>query len=371
MHRPNFKDVHSKLNGWDATGVTRMTSQLAHGIHRQLDQMKREEQGLKVGQPQQHHQQQPLGMVDDRYVKTPDKGYYPPPPPNNVYMQQQHQQDTSSGVESSNVYVNLPHNSHDASTASYHTRPPAYISHQQQQHQQMMNQAMNQQQHQQQMNYMANNQQQIGRPQQSHSSVYSRSDGSVQSNSMVNNKHATMTSSEDSSLKAAINHNQQYNNPHNNLHTTSNGFPTVPPPMSVYENISRSDDRPIQSPLSPGINNRNRSHMNGNQHPSEMIVDSYPTIDRSYKEEQPTNQPTDASEQSQLSRCTSDRIRTNSTQQQVATANGGMKAPSCDSGLPNEEVEFGSDGADSARPLLQNNISVVAASTASSQAPIV
>lgn len=41
--RPSFKDIHAKLSGWEGANATRMTSQLARGIHRQLTNIMRED----------------------------------------------------------------------------------------------------------------------------------------------------------------------------------------------------------------------------------------------------------------------------------------------------------------------------------------
>nr|XP_039262320.1 inactive tyrosine-protein kinase transmembrane receptor ROR1-like [Styela clava] len=42
--RPSFKDIHAKLCGWEGANATRMTSQLARGIHRQLTNIMKEGQ---------------------------------------------------------------------------------------------------------------------------------------------------------------------------------------------------------------------------------------------------------------------------------------------------------------------------------------
>ncbi|CAK8676240.1 inactive tyrosine-protein kinase transmembrane receptor ROR1-like [Clavelina lepadiformis] len=78
-NRPQFKDVHAKLVGWDGTNTARMTSQLAQGIHCQLTNVMRE------GESNQYIQHgQPATMVNNAHVQysaTPATGYIAMSPP--------------------------------------------------------------------------------------------------------------------------------------------------------------------------------------------------------------------------------------------------------------------------------------------------
>ena len=47
-----LKDLHAKLVGWEGTTTTRMTSQLAQGIHRQLNNVMKDGGSGQYG-PQQ------------------------------------------------------------------------------------------------------------------------------------------------------------------------------------------------------------------------------------------------------------------------------------------------------------------------------
>jgi len=51
VNRPSFKDIGLKLAGWESCSNTRVTSQLAQGIHRQLDQLKQGDAVIRQIQP--------------------------------------------------------------------------------------------------------------------------------------------------------------------------------------------------------------------------------------------------------------------------------------------------------------------------------
>nr|XP_026691215.1 inactive tyrosine-protein kinase transmembrane receptor ROR1 isoform X2 [Ciona intestinalis] len=146
--RPTFADLHSKLAGWEGTSTTRMTSQLAQGIHRQLTNVMKEGGGQYAPYAQQ--QQRPVMMNDpginkppQPYSASPTSGFLtssPPGAPNTspasrlyqspgtasssahsagFYNQQHPQYQPEHPYPQQNRYLNPPHpNQHYSSNQS-------------------------------------------------------------------------------------------------------------------------------------------------------------------------------------------------------------------------------------------------------------
>lgn len=224
---------------------------------------------------------------------------------------------TSSSGVGGNVYVNLP-NSRDASTASYHTRPPPYGPGQQSFL--LSGRSSQQQQHQQQP--------------ASQGSVYSRSDGSVQSSVIGGNGKLQ---SEESSLKTLK--QQPYH--------VSNGVTSLATQRKLSNGYgSAAATNGYETPVSPGLSHNHRNvhpHRFQSDHHHHQQQQDYPTIDQSFHDDR-------------LLKRDDSSVRIASAQPPPPSSQQAQEAktPSCDSGLPNEETEFGSDGADSARPLLNH-----------------
>lgn len=305
FHRPSFKDIHAKLKCWDTTSTTRMTSQLAHGIHRQLEQIKRDETGQKAG----GNLQQPIGIVIDGFPQNNKVSQYQPPHVN-MFVQEQ------NTTENPNVFINLPNNVRDASTVSYHTQPPSYHTQVVDNGYQMMNQSSS--------NKYGVLIQQPVHQNQSQSSAYSKSEGSVRSNPIS----VSNTSYLNENLKSQehINYQQPASS---SLISTSNGD--------------------VGSPVSPETT-RNRFTMP--QKPAILQQNGIKTTNSYYESIQSPISRSVPLEQSRLS----GRTDYQAPLQQVG--NGGVKTPSCDSGLPNEEIEFSNEATESSQPLLVNSSTV-------------
>ncbi|XP_039260764.2 inactive tyrosine-protein kinase transmembrane receptor ROR1-like [Styela clava] len=108
--RPTCKDVHAKLSGWEGASTTRMTSQLAQGIHRQLTNVMRE--GAPFGQ-----YTPPQGTVIDGF----NQPYMSPPQPCPPHAS-----------PASQPYYTSP--STNSSSGMMPGQPPSYPSYMQQPH---------------------------------------------------------------------------------------------------------------------------------------------------------------------------------------------------------------------------------------------
>lgn len=111
-HRPTCKDIHAKLSGWEGASTTRMTSQLAQGIHRQLTNVMRE--GAPFGQ-----YSPPQGTVIDGF----NQPYMSPPQPCPPHAS-----------PASQPYYTSPSTNSSTGGGMMPNQPPSYPSYMQQPH---------------------------------------------------------------------------------------------------------------------------------------------------------------------------------------------------------------------------------------------
>nr|CAB3265672.1 tyrosine-protein kinase transmembrane receptor ROR1 [Phallusia mammillata] len=150
--RPLFKDIHAKLVGWEGSSTTRMTSQLAQGIHRQLNVIRGEggpqfgmqpPQGTMIDLPpkheEMHHLQPPFSASPNAvYLNTSPPGAPNTSPASRLYHSPGATTASSVPPQNQNMYVphpgynmhpmqhqemrSLPHHMHPGSHSGTHSR---------------------------------------------------------------------------------------------------------------------------------------------------------------------------------------------------------------------------------------------------------
>jgi len=260
-NRPSFKEISLKLVGWESAINTRVTSQLAQGIHRQLDQLKQGDAVIR--QMQSNHQN-----INNQNIRLP--------PRQNIVSG-----NDSSVESSSNAFVSLKN------YPSYHVNNQSIPVNN--------------------FNYQSNN-----------------------FNYPANNKDYQVTNQPNYNgyQQRKINENlpdYQSSRQSSSVYSKSNEGSVK---SQIKEPVQNKQGYPVNTPLLTNYSRQENLHTNNqNIQPTECdkVVFS------------PTN-----SHRKQI------KLLENSE------GDGEKKTTSCDSGLP-VEGEFGSDGADSAKPLINKN----------------